>query len=80
MMKGYLESKIGSSLACEQRVRRSSARVSPVYQQQRQTQSERQTNPHPYAAEYYGHKLHLNQNEKLVMYGVTHVCLESLTG
>lgn len=73
-MKGYLDSKVGSSLASEQQVQRSLARVSPVYQQQRQRQTERQTNPHPHVAEYYGHKLHLDKNEKLVMFGVTHVC------
>lgn len=37
---------------------------------------EQQTNPIPYEAEYFGHKLelHLDQNEKLAMHGVTHVC------
>lgn len=30
-------------------------------------------NPQPYWAEYMGHKLHMDQNEKLAMYGVTHV-------
>lgn len=30
-------------------------------------------NPTPYYAEYYGHKLHIDQNEKLVRFGVTHV-------
>ena len=30
-------------------------------------------NPIPYYAQYYGHKLHVDQNEKLVRYGVTHV-------
>lgn len=37
---------------------------------------EQQTNPVPYEAEYFGHKLelHLDQNEKLAMHGVTHVC------
>uniref|UniRef100_A0A1A8PQX8 Integrase core domain-containing protein n=1 Tax=Nothobranchius rachovii TaxID=451742 RepID=A0A1A8PQX8_9TELE len=33
----------------------------------------RNLNPVPYHAEYMGHKLHLDQNEKLVMFGVTHV-------
>lgn len=33
----------------------------------------RNLNPVPYEAEYTGHKLHMNQNEKLVMFGVTHV-------
>ena len=31
------------------------------------------TNPIPYEAHHFGHKLHLDHNEKLVMYGVTHV-------
>lgn len=30
-------------------------------------------NPSPYRAFYYGEKLHLDQNEKIGMYGVTHV-------
>ncbi|KAK0138165.1 hypothetical protein N1851_025521 [Merluccius polli] len=33
----------------------------------------RNFNPTPYNAEYMGHKLHMDQNEKLVMFGVTHV-------
>ena len=30
-------------------------------------------NPVVYRANYFGEKLHFDQNEKLVMYGVTHV-------
>ena len=30
-------------------------------------------NPIPYTALYAGHKVHIDQNEKLVMFGVTHV-------
>ncbi|XP_034091495.1 uncharacterized protein LOC117559009 [Gymnodraco acuticeps] len=33
----------------------------------------RNLNPVPYTAAYVGHKLHMDQNEKLVMFGVTHV-------
>ncbi|KAA8590524.1 hypothetical protein FQN60_014458 [Etheostoma spectabile] len=33
----------------------------------------RNLNPIPYYAQYMGHKLHVDQNEKLVMFGVTHV-------
>ena len=35
----------------------------------------RQTNPFPYHADYFGHKLkmHMDQNEKLTMYGLTEV-------
>lgn len=74
-MKGYLDSKIKTHpVASAARVSQSLQRVTPVYQQQRIQRTERQTNPSPYVAEYYGHKLHLDQNEKLAMYGVTHVC------
>ena len=34
----------------------------------------RQFNPIPYHASYFGQKLHIDQNEKLVMFGVTHIC------
>lgn len=30
-------------------------------------------NPSRYRADYFGEKLHLDQNEKLVMFGVTYV-------
>lgn len=30
-------------------------------------------NPKPYVALRFGHKLHMDQNEKLVRFGVTHV-------
>lgn len=33
----------------------------------------RNLNPTPYYAGYMGHKLHIDQNEKLCMFGVTHV-------
>lgn len=33
----------------------------------------RNTNPIQYVADYFGHKLHIDQNEKLVMFGATHV-------
>ena len=31
-------------------------------------------NPKVYKADYFGHKIHYDQNEKLGMYGVVHVC------
>ena len=53
--------------------------VHPVYHRQRQTLTERQT--HNYIARYYGEKLHIDQNEKLVAFGVTHVCaIDGFTG
>ena len=30
-------------------------------------------NPHLYVAKYYGHKVHLDQNEKQSLFGVTHI-------
>lgn len=57
----------------EQRLRQSMIRVAPVYSQQRRNYSYHQLNPTPYYAEYHGHKLHCDQNEKLIHYGITHV-------
>ena len=36
-------------------------------------QAGRSFNSKVYKTDYFGHKLHVDQNEKLVMYGVTHV-------
>ena len=57
----------------EQRIRRSLTTVTPLYIQQRQRSTYRQLNPIPYYAQYHGHKIHLDQNEKLIRFGVTHV-------
>ena len=57
----------------EQRVGESLKRVNPGYSHARRTSTARQLNPVPYRADYFGHKLHIDQNEKLVMYGVTHM-------
>ena len=48
--------------------------VNPNARQERQINAGRSLNPKQYNAEYFGHKVHVDQNEKLVMYGVTHVC------
>jgi len=48
--------------------------INPTYHHARQTRTARQINPTPYHASYFGHKLHVDQNEKLVMFGVTHIC------
>ena len=47
--------------------------VSPLYQVQRNSNTARQTSPFPYHTDYFGHKLHMDQNEKLKMYGLTEV-------
>jgi len=56
------------------RVGESLGRTNPCYLQARRTATARQMYPIPYHADYFGHKLHIDQNEKIVMYGVTHVC------
>lgn len=73
MMTGYLRNKHNIKGLGEKSVGRSLARVCPHYHQMRQTNSARAVNAIPYRADYFGHKLHIDQNEKLVMYGATHV-------
>ena len=73
-MKGHIDGKAGQTVASEKRIGQSLARVTPDYHQRRRHDVARLTNPVPYTANYFGHKLHIDQNEKLVMYGVTHVC------
>ena len=57
----------------QNRVASSLSHNNSAYHNARATATARQTNPIPYYAEYAGHKLHIDQNEKLVMYGVTHI-------
>ena len=57
------EKKVGAALSM----------VSPRYTAQSRRSTTIAVNPIPYRADYFGHKLHIDQNEKLVMYEVTHV-------
>ena len=72
MLTGYL--KASGVEVGERVVRRYLPQANPQFAQERRMGVERQTNPHLYYAEYPGHKLHMDQNEKLVEYGVTLVC------
>ena len=54
--------------ASHRRVAKTLRTVAPGYHHAKRACTARQTNPAPYSAEYYGHKLHLDQNEKLVMH------------
>ena len=72
MMTGLLSSQ-GVHVS-QQRIGESLERVNPSYHNARRTDTARLMNPIPYQADYFGHKLHVDQNEKLVMYGATHIC------
>lgn len=71
MMKGYLSSK--GIIVAENRVGKSLKRVDPENHVYRATVTHFQINPTPCTASYFGHKIHIDQNEKMVMFGVTHV-------
>jgi len=59
--------------ASEHCVTESLSRVAPIQHQQRQCTTQQLLNPIPYRVTAHGEKLHLDQNEKVVMYGMTHV-------
>ena len=71
-MTGLLASK-GLHIS-QKRVGKSLIRTNPSYHHARTTVTARHINPTRYLADYFGHKLHIDQNEKLVMFGVTHIC------
>ncbi|XP_062523388.1 uncharacterized protein LOC134198068 isoform X2 [Corticium candelabrum] len=71
MMKGYLQTR--GFCVWEKRVGWALGQVAPGYHRRRQALTHGRVNPIPYYAQYCGHKMHIDQNEKLVMYGVTHV-------
>ncbi|XP_056326001.1 uncharacterized protein LOC130238907 [Danio aesculapii] len=70
MMTGYLAAQ--GVQAAEVRVGQKLAQMHEPYHRAR-CQGAKNLNPVPYNAEYVGHKLHMDQNEKLCMFGVTHV-------
>ena len=49
-------------------------RVCTSYHNRRVTRTKSLTNPVPYSAKYFNEKLHIDKNEKMIMFGVTHVC------
>ena len=70
-MQGLLSSH--GIFAGERRVGRALQRVDPEAQVLRTVVTQRRFNPIPYHASHFGDKLHFDQNEKLNMFGVTHV-------
>ena len=71
-MKGFLAR--GGIRAGQRQIAAVLPYANPDYHRKRQTSSAKLLNPIPYHASYFGHKVHIDQNEKLVIYGVTHVC------
>ena len=69
MVKGYMASC--GITASDKRIGKALSIDCPLYQVQRNANTARQTNRYPYHADYFGHKLHMDQNEKLAMYGLT---------
>ena len=72
MMTGALRSE-GIRVG-EKMVGRVLNKINPTATNKRRTNAGRSLNPKQYKADYFGHKVHVDQNEKLVMYGVVHVC------
>ena len=71
MMPGRLR-RMGVSIS-ERKVGNALKKICPSTQAERCMQAGRSFNPKLYKADYFGHELHVDQNEKFVMYGVTHV-------
>ena len=70
-MAGYLRSK--GIPASEHRLQTSLPTAAPNAHAARQSDGLERENPHVYVACYFGHKLHVDQNEKLVMFGITYI-------
>ena len=70
-LHGYLRSQ--SVRVCQHCVGDSLSRVAPRPAQSRRAKTHRQLNPIPYRSDFFGEKLNLDKNEKLGMFGVTHI-------
>ena len=66
-MHGFLHSQ--NLHVSQYRIGRARLRVAPRPTHIRRTRTYRQTNHVPYQANYYSEKLHLDHNEKIVMFG-----------
>ena len=70
-LHGLLHSR-GESVS-QRRFAASIQRVAPLEYAGRRHTTNRLLNPVPYHGHHFGEKLHLYQNEKVAMYGATHV-------
>lgn len=71
-MKGYLRGNKGMNVS-ERKLKKIMPTLAPSSHSSRQSSSLERRNPAIYSAHYFGHKIHMDQNEKLVQYGVTYV-------
>ena len=69
-MTGLLSSQ--GLCAGQRSVGKSFQRANPGYHHADRTGMARK--PIPYHTDYLGHKLHVDQNQKHIMFGVTHMC------
>ena len=65
MITGYLRQECNVAIA-EKRVHTTLSMVSPQVRAQRRTSITRAVNLIPYRADYFDHKLYIDQNEKLM--------------
>lgn len=72
MMARFIKQKCGVSVG-KNRIGIALSRVVPHYHQRRKSSTARMTSPTSHRAIYFCNYLHLDQNEKLKMYGVTNV-------
>ena len=72
MLTGALRSK-GIHVG-ETKVGKILKEINPNAQKARQYSVGRSLNPKVYKADYFGHKIHYDQNKMLGMYGIVHVC------
>ena len=71
MLTGYLRSK--STSISKNTVAKVMKKIYPYHAFERYIKTARNLNAKPYHADYFRQKLHIDQNEKLVMYGTKHV-------
>lgn len=71
MVKGYL--KGNGIVASHKRIAGILKAADPAAAAARTCRRDKRANPIPYHAAHFGDKLHIDQNEKLIMFGVCHV-------
>ena len=71
MLTGHLNAN-GTKIS-EWKVGLTMRKIKTPAQKERKETFGRCINPKVYTSLYFGNKIHMDQNEKLVMYGVTHV-------